>query len=240
MKEKMKKIKELDNYLESCGVNVFDLVKTYYFQITMPHELTQNLIIQTDKILENPSSPDYSPSLAGEIYEGKQTLIHPSYYSEESTAEFINCVESASAAYIKRFFEMTNQVFPEAGEENKFRCRINDMWIVSQYANDYNPPHHHRTKAPVGLSGVLYLKIPPQISASSTTGKKDGFFHFSWGPDVSPDMRRLTLSDHLDILPVESTMLLFPKNMCHEVFPFRGEGERRCIAFNVNVFPENA
>ncbi len=231
----MKKTKELDDYLESCGIQVFDLAKTYYFQINVSQELTKKLVIQTDKILENPASPDYSPSLAGEIYDGQQVLIHPALYADESISELIECIESASNAYVTRFLDL-------AGESHQFSSEINDLWIVSQRAHDYNPPHHHRTKSPVGLSGVLYLKIPPQISSEDfiKSGKKDGFFHFSWGCDVSYDLGRLTLSDHLDILPVESAMLLFPKNMCHEVFPFRGEGERRCIAFNVNVFPANS
>jgi len=173
--------------------------------------------------------------MAGKIYDRKQILIEPSLKEEKCIPQLIQNLESMAVAYVSRFFKKAIKIHG-VEEEYKFRCRINDIWIVSQEAHDYNPPHNHRTVSSTGLSGVLYLKVPPQIAES----KKDGWFHFSWGPDISSDLGRLTFADHLDILPKESMLLMFPKNMCHEVFPFRGDGERRCIAFNVNVFSENA
>ena len=230
----MKEAKEYDEYLESCGISVHDLSKLYYFSTNMSPELTKALITETDEILKDFNSKDYSPSLAGKIYDGKQILIEPALYGEKPIAELIHNLESMAFAYVSRFIKKAVK-FRDAAEEYKFKCKINDMWIVSQEAHDYNPPHNHRTTAPTGLSGVLYLKVPSQISES----KKDGWFHFSWGSDISSDLGRLTFADHLDILPKKSMVLMFPKNMCHEVFPFRGEGERRCIAFNINVFSEN-
>ena len=225
---------ELDSYINSCGIEIVDVSRTYFFKANISEVLTKKLIAQTDKILEDANSIDYSPNLAGEIYDGKQILIDSSYYKEESIAELLSNLESASGAYISRFLKKANTTSVDTSKL-KFKCQMNDMWIVSQEAHDYNPPHRHSTASPVGLSGVLYLKVPPQISEEN----KDGYFHFTFGPTCAPDMRTLKLADQLDILPTTSTMLLFPKDTCHEVFPFRGDGERRCIAFNVNVFPEN-
>ena len=39
------------------------------------------------------------------------------------------------------------------------KIRIDKVWIVSQYAGDFNPPHLHRGN----ISGVGYLKIPLSI-----------------------------------------------------------------------------
>jgi len=39
------------------------------------------------------------------------------------------------------------------------KIRIDKVWIVSQYAGDFNPPHLHRGN----ISGVGYLEIPLSI-----------------------------------------------------------------------------
>jgi acetyl-CoA C-acetyltransferase len=39
------------------------------------------------------------------------------------------------------------------------------MWTVHSYAGDYNPLHDHGTRSFMGLSCILFLKVPPQIEA---------------------------------------------------------------------------
>ena len=43
------------------------------------------------------------------------------------------------------------------------KIRIDKVWIVSQYAGDFNPPHLHRGN----ISGVGYLEIPLSIKNNS-------------------------------------------------------------------------
>ena len=38
----------------------------------------------------------------------------------------------------------------------------------------------------------------------------------------------------MQITPAPGVMLMFPSYLVHTVYPFIGEGERRCIAFNAN------
>ena len=38
----------------------------------------------------------------------------------------------------------------------------------------------------------------------------------------------------MQITPVPGLMLMFPSYLGHTVYPFIGEGERRCIAFNAS------
>ena len=37
------------------------------------------------------------------------------------------------------------------------------MWTVHSYEGDYNPLHDHGTKGLMGLSCILYMKVPEQI-----------------------------------------------------------------------------
>ena len=38
----------------------------------------------------------------------------------------------------------------------------------------------------------------------------------------------------LEFEPKEGLMIIFPSYLLHTVYPFLGEGERRCMAFNAN------
>jgi len=39
----------------------------------------------------------------------------------------------------------------------------------------------------------------------------------------------------LNIIPEAGRLYLFPSSLNHQVYPFKGEGERRGISFNIDV-----
>ena len=227
-------MKDLDNNLQSSGIEIEDIVKTFYFRTHFSKELIDGLVTETDEILADDEYIDYAPNLAGKIYDGIQVKIKEDSYSKASISILVESIQAISHSFVERYFsKIENDKL--VGLPPSFRCEINDMWIVSQEAHDYNPPHEHMMKCNLGLSGVVYLKIPEQIDGESV----DGCFYFSWGPDVNFDLLRFRYPDHKTVTPKPGMFLIFPKNTTHEVFPFRGPGERRCIAFNVNVFPSD-
>lgn len=111
-------------------------------------------------------------------------------------------------------------------------CEVNDMWVVSQREGDYNPPHRHFGRSPCMLSGVTYLSVPDAVG----NGGMDGSIRFSWGQRVIFDISSFTRPEHWVIRPQTGMVLLFPAHLVHEVFPFRGDAERRSLAFNINVW----
>ena len=42
----------------------------------------------------------------------------------------------------------------------------------------------------------------------------------------------------MSIKPQVGNLFLFPSSLNHQVYPFRGKGERRSVSFNVDVFSE--
>ena len=130
----------------------------------------------------------------------------------------------------------------------KFKTAMERMWSVNSYEGDYNPIHDHGTKTPMGLSCILYLKVPPQIekldspseefSLHSFSGVVDGFTYLSWGVNGIGDINMLRPITEEYIKPVTGTMLMFPSWLRHGVMPFFGEGERRTFSANMNVTPE--
>ena len=126
---------------------------------------------------------------------------------------------------------------------------MQSMWTVHSYEGDYNPVHDHGTRTPMGLSMILYLKVPPQISAldnpseqfgglNQSSGAVDGFTYLVWGVNGMRDINILRPITEEYIKPEVGTMLMFPAWLRHGVNPFFGEGERRTMSANLNIAPK--
>jgi hypothetical protein len=129
------------------------------------------------------------------------------------------------------------------------------MWTVHSYAGDYNPLHDHGTRSFMGLSCILYLKVPPQIEAiglpseemiaagvtpgfqglNGASGAVDGFTYLCWGTNGMRDVNMLRPTQEEYVKPEVGTMIIFPAWLRHAVMPFSGEGERRTFSANINV-----
>ena len=107
---------------------------------------------------------------------------------------------------------------------------LTHSWIVSQYAGEYNPYHHHSGD----FSAVIYLKIPPKMQEELDKEFEDhyptnGLIEFMYGENA--DMR----SDNLKFKPEVGKLLVFPSYLKHFVYPFYCEGERRSMSFNAHM-----
>ena len=102
-------------------------------------------------------------------------------------------------------------------------------WLNVQRAGDYNPAHTHGGS----FSGVLYLRVPPQIRAESFDGQL--CLH---GPEEWHIQSFRTGMAHY-VVPKPGDYYVFPAWQPHSVAPFRGEGERWSIAFNVVAVPQS-
>ncbi len=87
-------------------------------------------------------------------------------------------------------------------------------WAIDQRENDYRILHAH---IPNLLSGILYLEVPDTMDAKTYP---DGIL-------------TLTETNPFVVLPAPGDMYMWPSYMLHTVYPFRGNGRRITIAFNV-------
>ena len=126
---------------------------------------------------------------------------------------------------------------------------MQSMWTVHSYEGDYNPVHDHGTRTQMGLSCIMYLKVPPQIEAldnpseefdglNQSSGAIDGFTYLVWGVNGMRDINMLRPITEEYIKPEVGTLLMFPAWLRHGVNPFFGEGERRTLSANINVAPK--
>ena len=181
---------------------------------TLPQGLVNLLNAEADHILydDNLSKEhDWSHNLAGNVK--KEVAI-----DQNKIPNFPEFMITMAKAYYKH----TINAEPAEGSKVSFR-----VWVVSQYAGDFNPMHIHDAN----LSGVAFLKIPL------------GFDKEYEAEDHHPTAGCLeflgSMPNHFArhsyiAKPQVGDFYLFPSWLTHQVYPFRSEGERRSLAFNIH------
>ena len=142
----------------------------------------------------------------------------------QACVDYLNYIISKNRAY---------GWYKIAGRESKptlDNIHLTHSWIVSQYAGEYNPYHHHTGD----FSAVVYLKIPSNMQKELDKEFTDhyptnGLIEFMYGENS--DMR----SDTIKFKPEVGTILVFPSYLKHFVYPFYSEGERRSMSFNAHM-----
>ena len=84
----------------------------------------------------------------------------------------------------------------------------------------------------------MYIKIPKQMERkpdqTSIKMGKDGQLSFTGMGDADP----FQTTSLYNIIPEVGWVYLFPSTLNHQVYPFKGEGERRGIAFNADFISQ--
>tara|TARA_Y100000114_G_scaffold82376_1_gene76049 strand:- start:218 stop:979 length:762 start_codon:yes stop_codon:yes gene_type:complete len=193
-------------------------------QVFLPDDAVNALIGMTDKIIDDKKSESHGKSLAGII--DKELRV---YKSDMDECGFDQLFESCVKSYVIHCAKTHGMFKPEY----IFETSVNSAWVVSQYANEYNPLHNHTG---CELSGVIYLKVPNVKGRRNIESKKgktegDGDINFVYNA-ASQRNHDIFEKGLVQITPAPGLMLMFPSYLLHTVYPFIGEGERRCIAFN--------
>lgn len=180
------------------------------------------------------SAADHSKSLVGQIRQNSK--------SAQLQWDLRQNVVSGLAAVI---VHIGQQYVTEQGYHAAVTA--NDMWSVHSYQGDYNPLHDHGGNTFLGLSSILYLKVPPVIAEKEAvphgvspkmnmaSGNCDGFTQFVWGATGMRDFSLLRPPTQQYVKPEVGKLLVFPNWLLHRVEPFFGEGERRTLSCNMDV-----
>ena len=107
--------------------------------------------------------------------------------------------------------------------------KILNLWVVSQFKNEYNPIHYHDGD----LSGVGYLKIPKDMTKNKLLkNKKD---RTNGTIDFINGQRGFLSRSIFNIEPKERDLLIFPNYLMHTAYPFNINSERRSFSFNAKI-----
>ena len=151
---------------------------------------------------------DYSKKLVGQV---KQEIELPKTFIKKNLDKLIT-------NSIRSFIKSTTG-------KNIKKVKIKNLWVVNQYANEYNPVHYHDGH----ISGVGYLKIPKNLFKSKKSLETNGSIDFING-------NKMFLNDSIhNHKPKVGDVILFPNYLMHTAYPFSVKGERRSFSFNVEI-----
>ena len=183
-------------------------------KVKMPQVYVDQLNAEANRILSDEKlskEHDWSHNLAGNVK--KEIAI--SHNKIKGLPEFLVTMS-------KTYYKHTIGKEPVEGSKVGFR-----VWIVSQYAGDFNPMHIHDAN----LSGVAFLKMPDKFEEEY---KKEDHHKTVGCLEFMGSVPNHFANHSYLVKPEIGDFYLFPSWLTHQVYPFRSEGERRSLAFNVH------
>ena len=211
----------------------------------MRAEIPLNVIDELNEHIDEvivPAGQDLSGELVGQIKQNEKSAQWLFPHNDGGVGEqFADILNNLGKEYIKQTLGEIRNMDGSDGDK-EIKTDVQTMWTVHSYAGDYNPLHDHGTRSFMGLSCILYLKVPPQIEATESlqglngaSGAVDGFTYLCWGVNGMRDVNMLRPIQEEYVKPEVGTMIIFPAWLRHAVMPFSGEGERRTFSANLNV-----
>jgi len=201
---------------------------------TVPDKFVEIVNDTADKVLGSETASvewDWSHKLVGKVHKEVQIPVR----NKEHRELLFTTMRGACVDYLKESIK-NNTAYgwkKIAGDAVPTIDNIHmaHSWVVSQYAGEYNPWHHHSGD----FSAVIYLKLPPKMNEEIKEDWKDhypanGLIEFMFGENQG------FRSDNLKFKPKVGKLLMFPSWLRHFVYPFKSEGERRSMSFNANMF----
>lgn len=190
-------------------------------KLSLPPAMISQMNDYVDDVLKDQArlkALDHGAQLAGNV--SQEILLEPDFMKKINWHGFVGTVCNE---WLKR----------TSGKELKDLAIIK-TWIVRQFANEYNPVHHHSGH----ISGVGYLKVPRHMGGSFNKDKarnSNGSLVFVHG---SPN---LFSNAAFTITPEPGDFYMFPNYLQHAVYPFSGtDEERRSVSFNAFLDPDAA
>ena len=203
----------------------------------MPDKLFRDTLKLTDDIYADANRDSAGAGLAGQIsneyYITQDKLIESGLmnYMHESVTKYWQTVLTNG-----NMWQYCDKKFEHGPHGFDYACKIVSAWTVHQFENEYNPIHNH---ANCKISAVIHLKFPEKIEPARKehTSGADGS-----GLDGNLVFTGMGAADEwctapvLNVNPATIGMLhIFPSSLGHSVYPFRGKGERRSLAFNADI-----
>ena len=198
---------------EEISFDIYQPFGPSILKVKMPQSYVNLLNAESDRILHDEQLSkkyDWSHNLAGNV--------------KKEIAIDHNKIKGFPEFLVTMADQYLTKVLPEWTTNAKVSFRV---WVVSQYAGDFNPVHIHDAN----LSGVAFLKIP---SGFDEEYKKEDHHATAGCLEFLGSIPNHFARHSYIAKPEVGDFYLFPSWLAHQVYPFRCEGERRSMAFNVH------
>ena len=215
------------------------LPAVFMLETQLPEYIVGDLNTYLDKLMVAEERKSHAGTLVGQIGHGQQRTMEDRC---EDMHNFNTMIQGLAMDYVKQFCAASGNTL-----QGNREVLTDELWSVHSYMGDYNPIHDHGTKTIMGVSCTTWTKVPQQIldqptagspeySLYNSSGNADGCLAFSYGRNSLLDVERLAPPQSFIIKPEVGKLLMFPSWLTHMVYPFEGDGERRTVAANLNVW----
>lgn len=151
---------------------------------------------------------------------GQQIQLLPNEFNLDTTV-LQNYIVAKCREYIDNIVRVTG-----VSDLNGFDPVVTSAWTIKQYADDYQALHNHEAH----LSGNIYIDFP---NLSEDSKSSDGCLEFRFPVIRNP--AHFNFSDQWRFNPQPMKMVIFPSYVAHTVYPWKGEGNRTILAWDVKL-----
>ena len=107
-----------------------------------------------------------------------------------------------------------------------FEPTLISAWTIKQTQGDYQALHNHEAH----ISGNIYIDVP-DLDTDSKPSDSQIEFRFP----VVRNPAHLIFTDQWRFQPQPLKMIIFPSHIPHTVYPWKGEGNRTILAWDVKL-----
>ena len=203
-------------------------------QAKLPFELFEGISSEIEKISKEGGGETYNHNLVGHIQE-EYSLNHVKDHMEEFLVAMASTWQESNPGLI--------DAYEEAVKLKDWSFYLDSMWFNKQKKHEFNPLHFHSG----ALSFVIWIKIPYNLEDEvnyfpPVSGAKDDpvdnaytskfcFYYTNTLGRITPAM-----------VPVdktyEGTIVMFPSEMLHAVYPFYTSDDYRIsVSGNLRICP---
>ena len=156
---------------------------------------------------------------------GQQIQIVPSEFDIDTT-HIKEYIEAKCKEYIDNVVRVTG-VSDLAGYEP----HLISAWTIKQNSGDYQSLHTHEAH----ISGNIYIETP---ELGSDAKESDANIEFRLPYIRNP--AHFIFNDQWKFSPSPMKMIIFPSYVPHTVYPWKGEGNRTILAWDVKLMSKTA
>ena len=204
-------------------------------EFKMPQEYIDKLNAYGDKISSDDNKSkklDFSNRLVGNVKQ--EHIIEDHIWQEKISDEvpsFFQWVGGCVNIYIQTVLKKNRhgEVYKATETEKQIMekgiktLKVLSSWFVNSVAGDFNPIHQHEGR----ISAAGWLMMPESIQKDKEK-EYAGWIEFMYGENLN------LLNNKHAVKPAVGQIFMFPSWLQHTVYPFRGDGIRRSISFNVD------
>jgi hypothetical protein len=151
---------------------------------------------------------------------GQQIQLLPNQFNL-NTDILKTYIEKISKEYFENILQVNGQ-----SELSGVQTQLVSAWTIKQQAGDYQALHNHEAH----ISGNIYIDIPDLDVDSKVS---DSYLEFKI--PVVKNTSTFHFVDSWRFKPQVMKMVIFPSYISHTVYPWRGQGNRTILAWDVKL-----